>query len=89
LKIDKSFVAGLGCSDEDTAIVSAVVRLAGALGLHTIAEGVETAGQLDALAALGCGFGQGYYWSEALPAPAMRLWLTEREEAEVAAALTD
>ena len=80
LKIDKSFVAGLGRNDEDTAIVSAVVRLAGALGLHTIAEGVESAAQRDSLVGLGCEFGQGYYWSVPRNALAFRAWLDEHEQ---------
>jgi diguanylate cyclase (GGDEF)-like protein len=89
VKIDKSFVSGLGTNDEDTAIVNAVVRLAGALGLRTIAEGVETAAQLDALAVLGCEFGQGYYWSVPRDASAVRAWLAEREATEVPATITD
>jgi EAL domain-containing protein (putative c-di-GMP-specific phosphodiesterase class I) len=68
LKVDKSFVDGLGENLEDTAIVEAVIRLAHALGLRTVAEGIETTGQLDQLRALGCELGQGYYFSRPLPA---------------------
>jgi EAL domain-containing protein (putative c-di-GMP-specific phosphodiesterase class I) len=68
LKVDKSFVDGLGENLEDTAIVKAVINLAHALGLRTVAEGVETTGQLDQLRALGCELGQGYYFSRPLPA---------------------
>ena len=68
LKVDKSFVDGLGENPEDTAIVEAVISLARALGLRTVAEGIETTGQLDRLWALGCELGQGYYFSEPLPA---------------------
>jgi CheY-like chemotaxis protein len=75
LKVDKSFVAGLGESAEDTAIVTGVIRLAHALGLRTVAEGVETAAQLEQLAMLGCLMGQGYYWSRPLPAAAFAAWL--------------
>jgi diguanylate cyclase (GGDEF)-like protein len=89
VKIDKSFVSGLGRNDEDTAIVAAVVRLAGALGLHTIAEGVETADQHAALTALGCEFGQGFHWSTPQPAASIRAWLAEREAAESTLALND
>src|SRR5205814_235984 len=45
VKIDQSFVAGLGRSPEDTAIVTAIIRMASSLGLRTVAEGVETAAQ--------------------------------------------
>jgi diguanylate cyclase (GGDEF)-like protein/PAS domain S-box-containing protein len=68
LKVDKSFVNGLGEKPEDTAIVEAVISLAHALGLRTVAEGIETTGQLERLRALGCELGQGYYFSRALPA---------------------
>ena len=68
LKVDKSFVDGLGESPEDTAIVEAVVSLARAMGMQTVAEGVETTGQADLLRAMGCELGQGYYFSEPLPA---------------------
>jgi predicted signal transduction protein with EAL and GGDEF domain len=68
LKVDKSFVDGLGESPEDTAIVEAMVSLARAMGMQTVAEGVETTGQADLLRALGCDLCQGYYFSEPLPA---------------------
>jgi diguanylate cyclase (GGDEF)-like protein/PAS domain S-box-containing protein len=69
LKVDKSFVDGLGESPEDAAIVEAVVNLARALGLRTVAEGIETTSQLERLQDLGCDLGQGYYFSKPLPAP--------------------
>ena len=68
LKVDKSFVDGLGESPEATAIVEAMVSLATAMGMQTVAEGIETTGQADLLRALGCELGQGYYFSEPLPA---------------------
>jgi EAL domain-containing protein (putative c-di-GMP-specific phosphodiesterase class I) len=63
IKIDRSFVAGLGKNVEDDAIVQAVIGLAHALGLETVAEGVETDEQLEALRELGCDFAQGYYFA--------------------------
>lgn len=60
LKIDMSFVAGLGKSDHDAAIVDAAITLARAFGLGTVAEGVETIEQVDELLARGCGQAQGY-----------------------------
>jgi len=62
LKIDRSFVDGLGDDAEDEAIVTAVVRLAQALELGVVAEGVETAVQLAHLRRLGCNSVQGYYF---------------------------
>jgi diguanylate cyclase (GGDEF)-like protein len=61
LKIDKSFVDGLGKNDQDTAIVAAVVAMAHALDLSVVAEGVETADQLQRLRTLGCEQAQGYH----------------------------
>jgi diguanylate cyclase (GGDEF)-like protein len=67
LKIDRTFVAGLGTDPGDTAIVRAVIDLGQALGLTTIAEGVETPEQLDALRDLGCHWAQGYHLSRPGP----------------------
>jgi diguanylate cyclase (GGDEF)-like protein/PAS domain S-box-containing protein len=66
LKIDRSFVAGLGHSPADTAIVRTVVTLGHTLGLRLIAEGVETAAQAAQLRELGCELGQGYHFAEPL-----------------------
>ena len=68
LKVDCSFVAGLGRNADDSTIVAAVVGLARALGLATVAEGVETADQAARLLELGCDQAQGYLWSPAVPA---------------------
>jgi len=68
LKVDRSFVSGLGQDLEDSAIVSSVIGLARAVGVVAVAEGVETTEQLAALQELGCGFGQGYLWSRPVPA---------------------
>jgi diguanylate cyclase (GGDEF)-like protein len=67
VKIDQSFVQGLGTDQEDERIVSAVVDLAANLGLRSIAEGVETADQLDRLRELGCDQAQGYLFARPLP----------------------
>ena len=68
LKLDRSFVAGIGTSEVDTAIVASMIDLARSLRLVSIAEGVETAAQADALAARGCDLAQGFFWSKAVPA---------------------
>jgi EAL domain-containing protein (putative c-di-GMP-specific phosphodiesterase class I) len=67
LKLDRSFVRGVGINPEDTAIVEAIMSFARALNLRTVAEGIETTEQLERLRALGCEAGQGYYFSTPLP----------------------
>jgi diguanylate cyclase (GGDEF)-like protein/PAS domain S-box-containing protein len=68
LKIDQSFIRGVTEDPGDRGIVCGVINLAGNLGLRTIAEGVESAGQLAFLREHGCDEAQGYYFSEPLPA---------------------
>jgi diguanylate cyclase (GGDEF)-like protein/PAS domain S-box-containing protein len=68
IKIDRSFVTGLGLEADDTSIVEAVVRLGHSLGLSVVAEGVETPLQLNRLRDLGCDKGQGYLFGRPRPA---------------------
>jgi EAL domain-containing protein (putative c-di-GMP-specific phosphodiesterase class I) len=68
LKIDQSFVRGLGVAGDDSSIVRAIVGLGQALGMGILAEGVEEPGQLKELQALGCDVAQGFLWSPAVPA---------------------
>ena len=72
LKVDRSFVDGVGRDKEDEAIVVMIVSLARSLDLHVIAEGVETAAQLERLAELGCELVQGFHIAR--PAPADAAW---------------
>ncbi len=71
VKIDASLVAGLESDPEAQAMVEAVIALAGALGLSTFAEGVETPGQLERLRALGCEIAQGFHLHPPAPAGAL------------------
>jgi EAL domain-containing protein (putative c-di-GMP-specific phosphodiesterase class I) len=66
LKIDRSFVAGVAKSTEDSALARGILTLGQTLGLETVAEGIETAEQLAALRELGCQLGQGYYFARPL-----------------------
>jgi EAL domain-containing protein (putative c-di-GMP-specific phosphodiesterase class I) len=67
LKIDQSFVRELVQDADTRAIVATIIRLAHDLNIHTIAEGVETLGQLTLLGEMGCEAIQGYYLSRPLP----------------------
>ncbi|MGH8325216.1 MAG: putative bifunctional diguanylate cyclase/phosphodiesterase, partial [Steroidobacteraceae bacterium] len=68
LKIDRSFVKGVGEQTEDGSIVEAIISLAHSLRLKVVAEGVETSEQLQFLRELGCDQYQGYHFSPPLPA---------------------
>lgn len=75
LKVDSGFVRGLSAhrgGDQDSRIITAIVELARALDLELVAEGVEQAAQRDRLLELGCRTGQGWLFSPARPADALR-----------------
>jgi diguanylate cyclase (GGDEF)-like protein/PAS domain S-box-containing protein len=78
LKIDRSFVDGLGREAEDTAIVMAVLGMARSLGLSVVAEGVETEEQLEALRDLGCTLAQGFYFARPEPPESVARLLSRR-----------
>ena len=80
VKIDRSFVHGLGGTDDalDRPIVDAIIKMAQSLRLDVIAEGVETPEQLDVLRALGANVAQGFLWSKPLPAEQVAEWLAAR-----------
>ena len=73
IKIDRSFIDGLGADDGDSAIVEAIAGMARSLGLELVAEGVETSSQLARLRELGCLRAQGYLFSPPLPAAELDL----------------
>jgi EAL domain-containing protein (putative c-di-GMP-specific phosphodiesterase class I) len=71
VKIDRSFVSGLGIDDSDSALVAAIVAMAEALGLDVTAEGVETQDQLCRLRRLKCERAQGFHFARPMPAAEM------------------
>jgi diguanylate cyclase (GGDEF)-like protein/PAS domain S-box-containing protein len=77
VKVDRSFVDGLGSDPNDSALVAAIIAMAAALGLDVIAEGVETLDQLDNLQRLHCQRAQGFYLARPMPAEAFRRLVTE------------
>jgi diguanylate cyclase (GGDEF)-like protein len=87
LKIDKSFVAGLGKNAQDTSIVQMVIDLAHTLDMEATAEGVESAEQLILLEQMGCDLAQGYYFAKPLAVEAAAAlfvdspqWLVRRRD---------
>ena len=92
LKIDKSFVDGLALGGaagvQAAGLVRAVVQMAAALGLQTVAEGVETAAQHDALRALGCDLAQGYHFGRPGTAAAVDALASEARTASATACAT-
>ncbi|RMH79774.1 MAG: EAL domain-containing protein [Actinomyces sp.] len=73
LKIDRTFVDGVGVDPDDTAIVRSVIGLARTLKLDVVAEGIEDATQVDELLRLGCGRGQGFHLARPAPADEVEL----------------
>jgi diguanylate cyclase (GGDEF)-like protein len=82
IKIDRSFVSGIGADDGDEAIIRSVIGLANALGFDVVAEGVETSRQLTWLGDLGCDLAQGFLFAR--PAPAEEISTAEWMEPQAA-----
>lgn len=78
IKIDRSFVERVDSSRQSRAIISATLALADSLGLDVVAEGVESAGQLQQMKDLGCDLQQGYYFTAPLRAAEFEAWLASR-----------
>lgn len=74
LKIDRSFVKDLEVSEDARSVVNAVVKLAHALNLRVVAEGVETGGQRDILLAMHCDELQGYFFARPMTADSLLAW---------------
>ncbi|HXB66397.1 MAG TPA: EAL domain-containing protein [Solirubrobacteraceae bacterium] len=86
LKIDRSFVTPMCESARDEAIVRTTIDLARHLGLHVVAEGIETPDVCERLAEMGCDTGQGYLISRPAPEEELTPWLLERLGADAVAA---
>ena len=84
LKIDRSFVMDIETSADARAVIDAVIRLAHALGLKVVAEGVETERQRDVLIQMGCDELQGYLFAKPMSARALMLWASDDLERETA-----
>jgi EAL domain-containing protein (putative c-di-GMP-specific phosphodiesterase class I) len=78
VKVDRSFVARMEMADEDRSIVRSIIELAHSLGLHTVAEGVETEAEWASLRGLGCDSAQGFYVARPMPAEQATAWLEEQ-----------
>ncbi|MDP9126523.1 MAG: EAL domain-containing protein, partial [Pseudomonadota bacterium] len=81
LKIDQSFVRDIDTDPDDRAIVQAIIQMARALNLKTIAEGVETDAQHQFLRHEGCDMMQGYRFCRPMDAAALEMWIAGREQA--------
>jgi len=82
LKIDRSFVNDLQTGNDARAVVAAVVSLSHALGLHVVAEGVETLEQETILLEIGCDEFQGFRYAKPMPANLLRTWVTDERGRE-------
>jgi diguanylate cyclase len=83
LKIDKSFVDTIAVDTESASFIRAIVGLATALGVETVAEGVESAGQRDQLRLVGCDLMQGFLLARPLPAVALEAFLRSTRDVRV------
>jgi diguanylate cyclase (GGDEF)-like protein len=79
VKVDSSFVSRLLESPDDEVVVKSILDLAAALGIRSVAEGVESAEVAAALLGMGCVAAQGWYFARPMDAAAATAWLTERQ----------
>ena len=81
IKIDQAFVANVASSQSDRSIVEATIAFARGMGLRSVAEGVETIDQIDALRQIGTDLGQGFFWSRSLAPDALAQFVSSYEAA--------
>ncbi|AWI53899.1 histidine kinase [Aquabacterium olei] len=89
LKIDRSFVHDLGDTPQSSAVVSAIIALARALGLRVIAEGVEQESQMKVLYDLGCHICQGFLFARPMPAHELSQWVRDSQTVNLLPRITD
>jgi EAL domain-containing protein (putative c-di-GMP-specific phosphodiesterase class I) len=80
LKMDRSFLAA-NASPQASGLAAAIIALGGTLGVKVLAEGIESSEQYEALRALGCDYGQGFFIARPMGLAAVRLWLAEATRA--------
>ena len=78
LKLDRSFIQDIDGDRTTRIVIESVIQLSLRLGLHTVAEGIETAAQLETLRKLGCEVAQGYFFARAMPGDRFLQWLREQ-----------
>ena len=81
IKIDRSFIAGIETSAEQQKLTASMIAMADALGLRTLAEGVETEAAVATLRRLGCDELQGFVFAHPMPLAATFSWLERRRAA--------
>jgi diguanylate cyclase (GGDEF)-like protein/PAS domain S-box-containing protein len=79
VKLDRVFISTMVSSSRQRALVRGIVSLASALGLETVAEGIESPQQRDICADVGCTYGQGYLFARPMPEPATTQWLAAEQ----------
>ena len=84
VKVDQSLIRDISTDEQQVAFVLAILRLIDSVGLRTIVEGIETIDQRDQLRRLGCVYGQGFYFSEPVPAAELSNLLAEQQSAPAA-----
>ena len=84
LKVDRSFIGKITHDEHSRVIARAIIGLAQSLGLGIIAEGIETADQVELLTAFGCTQGQGHYFSQPIPASEFAQWFARQEATDSA-----
>ena len=87
LKLDQSFVSPMAGDARAATLVSSAITLGHSLGLHMVAEGVDSGATYDQLIGYGCDYAQGFHLSEPVPAAELDSWLADRRVADTTAAL--
>jgi EAL domain-containing protein (putative c-di-GMP-specific phosphodiesterase class I) len=85
LKIDRSFVAGIMEQEKSVAILESIVGLANRLCLNTVAEGIETKGELEFIQSLGCRLGQAFMFARPMPQEHLIDYLSQELKCPIAA----